>query len=147
MTAKQQWLVSCPRGLEQLLAEELKELGASVERETVAGVYCRADLETGYRICLWSRLANRLLLQLGTFAADDAGSLYLAAKKIDWSQHFGFRQSFAVRFYGGSRDINHTQFGARRIKDAVVDLFSRAVWQPPGCGNQAAGYLDSRPPG
>ncbi|MCV6605894.1 MAG: THUMP domain-containing protein, partial [Porticoccaceae bacterium] len=118
-----EWLASCPKGLEQLLAEELNQLGASEIRETVAGVMCRASLEAAYRICLWSRLANRLLMQLGHFPADDADGLYAGAKKIDWSQHFSSINTFAVRFSGTNKEIKHTQFGARRIKDAIVDHF------------------------
>ncbi|MGS2722400.1 bifunctional 23S rRNA (guanine(2069)-N(7))-methyltransferase RlmK/23S rRNA (guanine(2445)-N(2))-methyltransferase RlmL [Porticoccus sp. GXU_MW_L64] len=143
-----EWLASCPKGLEQLLAGELKTLGATDIRETVAGVLCRANLEAAYRICLWSRLANRLLLQLGSYPVDDADSLYEGAKKVDWSRHFGSEgqgsesqgsenrgsenkgseksaseKTFAVRFSGGNKQITHTQFGARRIKDAIVDQF------------------------
>lgn len=119
----QKWLVSCPKGLEQLLTRELTDLGAEVERETVAGVYCMADLRVAYGICLWSRLANRLLLQLGQFDCRDADGLYNAARHIDWRDHFDAGNTFAVRFHGSSREITHTQFGAQRVKDGVVDSF------------------------
>ncbi len=117
------WLVSCPKGLELLLAEELTALGATVQRETVAGVYCQADLAAAYRVCLWSRLANRVLLQLGQFDCADADALYQAATNVDWQAHFGSGDTFAVRFNGSSREINHTGFGALRVKDGVVDYF------------------------
>ena len=130
-STKKHWLASCPKGLEQLLANELSELGASDIRETVAGVYFQGELQAGYRIYLWSRLANRLLLQLGQYPADDADGLYEGAKKIDWSQHFGPEKTFAVRFSGSSREINHTRFGARRVKDAVVDCFRENCGRRP----------------
>ncbi|UTW45713.1 bifunctional 23S rRNA (guanine(2069)-N(7))-methyltransferase RlmK/23S rRNA (guanine(2445)-N(2))-methyltransferase RlmL [bacterium SCSIO 12696] len=132
------WLASCPKGLEQLLAKELDELGASDIRETVAGVSCRASLESAYRICLWSRLANRLLLQLDHSLVSDDESLYQGAKNVDWSRYIGSgkrgseksgsgkagsEKTIAVRFSGGNKHITHTQYGARRVKDAIVDHF------------------------
>lgn len=131
MTGKMKWLVSCPKGLEQLLSQELTELGAEVERETVAGVYCEASLDNAYRIYLWSRLANRLLLQLGSFSAEDSDELYMAARQQDWMQHFAPNKTFAVRFTGTNRAITHTQFGARRIKDGIVDYFRHQMGQRP----------------
>jgi Predicted N6-adenine-specific DNA methylase len=56
-----QLFITCPKGLENLLQDELTQLGAAEVRQTVAGVSCEAELETAYRICLWSRLGNRVL--------------------------------------------------------------------------------------
>ena len=63
-TASLNCLASCPKGIESLLADELAELGAVPGKTTVAGVYFTADQATAYRICLWSRLANRVILLL-----------------------------------------------------------------------------------
>ncbi len=58
--------VSCSRGVEPLLVQELSTLGASEVREARGGVSCQATLETAYRACLWSRLASRVLMPLQT---------------------------------------------------------------------------------
>ena len=60
---------TCPRGLESLLLSEIGELGITDARETVAGVRFAAQLVDVYRLCLWSRLANRVLLPLARFSA------------------------------------------------------------------------------
>ena len=54
---------SCPKGVESLLATELQELGAQDVTPTVAGVSFAGTLELAYRVCLWSRLASRILQQ------------------------------------------------------------------------------------
>lgn len=117
------WFVTCPKGLEALLAIELQALGAVSVRETAAGVECKGDSALCYRICLWSRLANRVLLPLARFPIDDADDLYHGALEVHWSEHFGVRSTLAVDFVGTSPSVNHTIFGAQRVKDAIVDHF------------------------
>ena len=115
------WFASCPKGLEELLASELQSIGADDVRLTVAGVYAEGSLEFAYRACLWSRLANRILLPLGKFDVASADDLYDGVKAIPWHQHLTPRQSIAVDFIGSNDAIRHTQFGAQRVKDAIVD--------------------------
>ncbi len=129
--ATSEWFVNCPRGLESLLAEELMTLGAESVRETVAGVYARGSLELAYRACLWSRLANRVFLPLGRFRVSTADDLYVSVAGIDWSAHMTALDTLAVDFIGESEHIRHTRFGAQRVKDAIVDGFSRAEHQRP----------------
>ncbi len=78
---------TCPKGLEYLLRDELRELGAEDAREALAGVHFSGTLELAYRACLWSRLASRVLLQLAEFESADADALYAGLQRIDWSQH------------------------------------------------------------
>ncbi|MFV8816628.1 bifunctional 23S rRNA (guanine(2069)-N(7))-methyltransferase RlmK/23S rRNA (guanine(2445)-N(2))-methyltransferase RlmL [Haliea sp. E17] len=120
-----QWFAACPRGLESLLQEELTGLGASDVRETIAGVHFSGPRALGYRACLWSRLANRILLPLATVEAGDADALYTGLSEVDWSAVMRAQQSFAVDFSGQNRSIRNTQFGAQRSKDAIVDWFVR----------------------
>jgi 23S rRNA (guanine2445-N2)-methyltransferase / 23S rRNA (guanine2069-N7)-methyltransferase len=116
---------SCPKGLEELLASELETLGAEQVRLTVAGVYADGPLSFAYQACLWSRLANRILLPLDKFDVDRADDLYEGVKSIPWHQHLTPRQSIAVDFIGSNDAIRHTQFGAQRVKDAVVDALQQ----------------------
>ncbi|MFA0209555.1 hypothetical protein AB4536_22120, partial [Vibrio cyclitrophicus] len=57
-----QYLAITSRGLENLLAEELEQLGASDVKAVNAGVRFRADEKTLYTCCLWSRTASRFIL-------------------------------------------------------------------------------------
>jgi 23S rRNA (guanine2445-N2)-methyltransferase / 23S rRNA (guanine2069-N7)-methyltransferase len=125
------WFATCPKGLESLLAAELNTLGADSVRETVAGVHFAGPRVMGYRACLWSRLANRILWPLAQFDAQDGDSLYRGVRAIDWGRLFTADKTIAVDFSGENRAIRNTQFGAQRSKDAVVDWFVNAVAQRP----------------
>ncbi|MGH8502763.1 MAG: bifunctional 23S rRNA (guanine(2069)-N(7))-methyltransferase RlmK/23S rRNA (guanine(2445)-N(2))-methyltransferase RlmL [Gammaproteobacteria bacterium] len=119
--------VSCfataPKGLETLLADELRSLGAIDVREARAGVAFSGPLSVAYRACLWSRLASRILLKLDEFRASDPDALYAGAAAIRWEAHLSPAGSFAVDFNTAGSAITHTHFGALKVKDAVVDRF------------------------
>ncbi len=117
--------------MEALLAHELSTLGSDSTRETVAGVYFDGSLATAYRACLWSRLANRILMPLGRFEVNDADELYRELQSIKWDDHFSVAQSFAIDFSGQNQEIRNTQFGAQRSKDAIVDWFNATCGSRP----------------
>jgi 23S rRNA (guanine2445-N2)-methyltransferase / 23S rRNA (guanine2069-N7)-methyltransferase len=117
------YFAAAPKGFEFPLSQELTELGAEQIKESVAGVYFEADLATAYRIVMWSRLASRIMLILFEGKVDDAEALYEAAYAIDWLTHFDKRSTLAVDFSGTNTWLNNTQFGALKVKDAVVDRF------------------------
>ncbi|ROS04995.1 23S rRNA m(2)G-2445 methyltransferase [Sinobacterium caligoides] len=123
MSESIEYFVSCPRGLEELLRDEVLSLGASHAATSGAGVKATGDLAQMYRVWLWSRLASRVLLPLERIYLDEVDDLYNAARNIAWGQHFNANQSFAVDFSGTNRSINNSQFGALKIKDAIVDYF------------------------
>jgi 23S rRNA (guanine2445-N2)-methyltransferase / 23S rRNA (guanine2069-N7)-methyltransferase len=115
--------VSCARGLEPLLAQELAQLGAAGAVERNGGVECGGDRAAAYGICLWSRLASRVLLPLASFAAADADELYARAREVNWPEWFSASRSFAVEVAGHSEFLTHTHFAALKVKDAVADRF------------------------
>jgi len=115
-----------PRGLESLLAGELRGLGAKHIKQVRAGVSFAGALETAYRACLWSRLAGRILLPVATGKAQDGDELYQTALGVDWSRHLGVDSTLAVDFTGVNERIRDTRFGAVRIKDAIVDQIRAA---------------------
>lgn len=114
---------TCPKSLENLLADELRALGAVSVRESVGSVTFEGDLELGYRACLWSRLANRILLVLSEFEAPDGDSLYAGVKAIDWGEHLAASGTLAIDFGGKAGWLKNSQFGVYRCKDAIVDYF------------------------
>jgi len=115
--------ITVPGGLEELLKQELAELGAEELALTQAGIFCRASLETSYRICLWSRLATRVLLLLGEAEVDNEQQLYQAARQLPWEDHVGVEQSIAVTCTTRRSLLENSRFAALRLKDAIVDRF------------------------
>jgi len=115
------FFASAARNLESLLADELRGLGIETAVETRAGVDFSGSLADAYRVCLWSRVASRVLLPLADFAAPDSDALYAGVREIDWSEHLGSEQTLAVSVDSARSQIEHSQFAARRIKDAIVD--------------------------
>lgn len=132
-----QFFATCPKGLEYLLRDELRELGAADAREALAGVHFSGDLVLAYRACLWSRLASRILMQLALFDAADADALYAGVREIDWSAHLAVDGSFAVDAVGGGDALRHSQFVALRVKDAIVDQFRERHGVRPDIDTQA----------
>ncbi len=113
---------STTKATEDLLVSELKTLGAETIKATVAGVSFQGDLATAYRVCLWSRIASRVLWVLARFPIKSQDDLYHGVQKIDWSEHFAVDGSFAVTFSSKNSEVfNNTHFGALKVKDAVVD--------------------------
>ena len=110
-----------PKGMERLLARELTTLGAASVRPGRAGVYFEGDLATAYRACLWSRLASRVLWPLTRFPAPTPEALYEGVRAIHWDEHLAPAGTLAVRFEAVDSAITHSQFGALKVKDAIVD--------------------------
>ena len=131
MTNPLSFLATCPVGLGTLLVDELTELGAQTVRETPAGVFFSGTLAVAYRACLWSRLANRILLKLSDTAVASTDDVYAAARGVRWSNHMTPRTRFAVEFRGQTNFIKNTHFGALKIKDGIVDFFRDHQGQRP----------------
>lgn len=123
MSAALTFFAPCAKGLEYLLVEELRGLGASEVREALAGVHFSGTLETGYRACLWSRLASRVLLRLSQFEALDEAALYQGVQAIDWSAHLSENGTLAVDANLHASHLTHARYAAQKLKDAVVDQF------------------------
>jgi 23S rRNA (guanine2445-N2)-methyltransferase / 23S rRNA (guanine2069-N7)-methyltransferase len=116
--------ISCPKGIEPLLLDELLRLGDFIlTKQHIGGLYGQASIQILYRICLCSRLANRVLLQLDNRKLGDKIGLRNWLQNIDWSAHMSVEQSLHIRFFGELPDIQHTQYGAQFAKDAIVDYF------------------------
>jgi 23S rRNA (guanine2445-N2)-methyltransferase / 23S rRNA (guanine2069-N7)-methyltransferase len=114
-----------------LLSAELRALGAGEVDRTGAGASFTGPLETGYRVCLWSRMASRVLLQLARVDASTADALYDGVLHLPWDEHLAPTGTLAVRFNGTSAEIRNSHFGALRVKDAIVDHFREAHGSRP----------------
>lgn len=125
------YFAACPKGLESLLLAELNALGAQQVKETVAGASFAGDAVLGMRVCLWSRFASRVLLQLTKFACHDDLELYMGAYGVPWEDYFSEKQTIAVEFTGKSAALSNTQYGAQKVKDAVCDHFVKLTGTRP----------------
>ncbi|GAA4896114.1 bifunctional 23S rRNA (guanine(2069)-N(7))-methyltransferase RlmK/23S rRNA (guanine(2445)-N(2))-methyltransferase RlmL [Ferrimonas pelagia] len=125
------YYAAVPKGLEYLLVDELKALGAQDVREGQAVVHFHAELDVAYRICLWSRLASRIVLVLAEVQAKTAELLYDNVKAMYWPAVFSSQRDFMVDFHGGNREIRNSQFGALKVKDAIVDSFVEESGERP----------------
>ena len=130
------FFASCPKGLEYLLVDELKSLGAADVHEALAGVYFRGELDVGYRACLWSRLASRVFMPIAEFPVEDPDQLYEGAKAIAWSEHLPEGNTFAIDTVGSTRGVTHTQYAGLRVKDAIVDQYREASGERPDIDTQ-----------
>ena len=122
---------TAPQGLEDLLAVELAGLGFDEVKAGRGGVRFQADLAGGYRACLWSRVANRVLLPLAEFTAADDDALYDGTARIEWLDHLGPDNTLAVSFTGIRAAIGHDRFAAQRVKDAIVDQLRERTGDRP----------------
>ncbi len=116
-----EYYASCPKGLEQLLAEEITQLGGEFKRETIGGIWFLGGLSVAYRVCLWSRLANKVLLPLVKSSVANDKDLYELIASVPWEDHLSPNGRLWVDFAGTNRFIRNSQFGALKVKDAIVD--------------------------
>ncbi|MES2682387.1 MAG: bifunctional 23S rRNA (guanine(2069)-N(7))-methyltransferase RlmK/23S rRNA (guanine(2445)-N(2))-methyltransferase RlmL [Pseudomonadota bacterium] len=126
-----QLFITCPRGIETMLLEELRSLGAVECKETIGGVHAKSDVAGAYRLCLWSRLASRVLMPLSKFPLDGVDSLYAAAHDIHWPDLFDVSKSFLIEVAGRSNTVTHTHYAALKVKDAIADRFRAVTGKRP----------------
>ncbi|MBI2570197.1 MAG: bifunctional 23S rRNA (guanine(2069)-N(7))-methyltransferase RlmK/23S rRNA (guanine(2445)-N(2))-methyltransferase RlmL [Candidatus Schekmanbacteria bacterium] len=120
------YFVVAPGRLGEALAAELVELGAAPLRVASAGVELEGSFALACRICLWTRIASRVLRRVGAFAVASAGELYEGARELPWETWLGVDGTLAVDCVvasGLTPGITHTDFAALRVKDAIVDRF------------------------
>lgn len=117
-------MVTTPRGCTDLIIIELQKLGITNIRQRWGGVEFEGSVSLAYKVCLWSRLANRVLMLLKTFSVASTDDLYTQAKKINWMEHLRVDLLFAVDCQiFRSNVISHSHYAALKVKDAIVDQF------------------------
>ena len=117
------FFASTPKGIETLLADELRELDVKGVKETRSGVFFEDSLATAYKVCLWSRVANRVFLPIANFPANSPEELYEGTLEIDWPSHLGCDSTIAVDVNVTNSSITHSHYAELKIKDAIVDYF------------------------
>ena len=123
--------VTCPRGLEAPLSQELEQFKCQDIRAVDGGVACKGGMEQVYRINLHSRTASRVLLRLTKSGYRNEQDIYKAAKNIRWTDWFDLEQTFKVKVEGKRAQVKSLDFVGLKIKDAVCDVFRDACGARP----------------
>jgi putative N6-adenine-specific DNA methylase len=132
------YFATCPRGLEQLLADELQTVKAKSIKLTDGGVSFDGDWAVCYAANLHSRLATRILWQVARGKYVNEEDLFNAAYKLNWPQWFDVKHDFMVKVTGVKCPLKSLEFATLKIKDAVCDKFRLAVGSRP--------YIDTKTP-
>lgn len=136
--APNRYFATCPRGLEQLLADELTQAGAKAIKPTDGGVSFDGSWAVCYAANLNSRIATRILWQVARGKYLNEEDLFNAAYKLNWPQWFDVKHDFMVKVTGVKCPLKSLEFATLKIKDAVCDKFRLAVGSRP--------YIDTKTP-
>ncbi len=118
-------------GFEDLLSEEVTSFGATNIEKLTRAVLFDGDLETMYKVNLWSRVSLRVLKPVKTFPAGSEQQLYDEVKKIDWSEYLTVDETLAVDGVVSNSVLNHSLYVALKTKDAIVDQFREKSGRRP----------------
>ena len=119
------------KGLEEVLAHELTELGADNVEMQRRAVSFTGDKALMYKANLHLRTASRILIPVCTFAAADADEVYAHVKAFDWERLMGLDNTFAIDTTVFSDEFRHSKFVAYRVKDAIADRFMEKYHKRP----------------
>ncbi|MBK9623601.1 MAG: class I SAM-dependent RNA methyltransferase [Rhodocyclaceae bacterium] len=120
---KHQFFASCPRGLEELLGEDLAAAGGRQVKTLPGGAACTGDWATAYRINLESRIATRLLWRLAYGDYRTEADIYRLAYNINWSKLFSVERNIRVYVTAIRSPLKSLEFITLKVKDAVCDRF------------------------
>ncbi|MDT8310060.1 MAG: bifunctional 23S rRNA (guanine(2069)-N(7))-methyltransferase RlmK/23S rRNA (guanine(2445)-N(2))-methyltransferase RlmL [Methylophaga sp.] len=124
--------VTAARGMLPLLIAELEQLGIQQIKHEAGSVRFTGTLKQAYEVCLWSRVAVRVLMPIAHFGAETPEQLYTGIQTIDWSQHIAAENAtLAIDFNSFRSKIKHTKYGAQKVKDAIVDQLRDKFGQRP----------------
>ena len=128
-------VITCADGLELPLQTELANFGIEAVIDRTGRLNANLTLEKIYQVCLWSRVASRVLMPLGkkniNAEYDIAEQLYTFAKTIKWTTVFAVEQTFAIRLSLDKRVQANQQFTMLRVKDAIADHFNEKIGSRP----------------
>jgi len=132
----ERFFAPCPRGLEVALSDELAQLNASGVRSTDGGVAFAGAIELAYHINLESRLASRVLWEVGRGTYRDERDIYRLASEIDWPQQFRADRTLRVDVAATRSPLKSLEFATLRIKDAVCDRHRAAGGARPSVSKE-----------
>jgi 23S rRNA G2445 N2-methylase RlmL len=125
------FFATCTLGAEPYLAAELTRLGAPQVVQERLGVSFRSDMETAFKMCLWTRLASRIVMPVAEVNASTAEELYQGVRAIEWEQHLSSLNTFAITGVGSNKELRHSGFLALKVKDGLVDRVRAKIGRRP----------------
>lgn len=134
---KHQFFASCPRGLEELLGEDLAAAGGRQVKTLPGGAACTGDWATAYRINLESRIATRLLWRLAYGDYRTEADIYRLAYNINWSKLFSVERNIRVYVTAIRSPLKSLEFITLKVKDAVCDRFRADTDRRPSVDTQS----------
>jgi putative N6-adenine-specific DNA methylase len=129
--SRQRYFATCGRGIEPVLADELRALGAADVEPGRGGVHFAGDLALLYRANLWLRTAIRVLRPVLEADVHSPDELYDAVRSLDWSRYLTPEHTLAVDCNVRDSRITHSKYAALRVKDAICDQFVERVGRRP----------------
>ncbi len=131
------YFATCPRNTGDLAAAEIETFGGTQIKETPSGVAFSGSMETGYRHILWSRISNRLFFELSSFPVSSPQDIYNGVREISWEDEFSNSASFTIISDLIRTDVvQHPNFAAQKMKDAIVDQFRENSGIRPAVDNK-----------
>lgn len=148
-------ILTCADGLENALLIELSTLNISGTKLRTGRISSCVSLYDFYQICLYSRVASRIMLPLGEYyfkkqthldkkteIIDDIPQvLYTYTKTIDWKQFLNIDHTFLVRVSVDKRVSVNQQFTTLRVKDAIADYFTQNTGKRPSVDNKNPDFI------
>jgi putative N6-adenine-specific DNA methylase len=116
-----QYIATVARGLEEVAAQEIKQLGGGDVKTDFTCVHFSGDKRLLYKVNLWARTIFRVLKPIEKVKCFNKRELYQNIQKIDWSNYLTPDDSLAINCTGGNQQLNHTHFTALEVKNAIVD--------------------------
>ena len=129
-------LAKCLAGTEEVLAKELRELGAMDIVRLNRGVRFKGDLGFLYKANLWLRTALRILVPVSDFKARNEEEIYRKVKQLPWEEYFGVEKTILVKANVFAPHIRNSLFLSQRVKDAIADRFREKTGRRPSVSKE-----------
>lgn len=135
------YVATCLLGTESLLANEIKTVGLAQVNKLSGAVEFFGDLEIAYKVCLWSRIASRVLLYITEFDCDDADALYSNALDITWTDFLSVDDNFQIKGTVSNGVSINSQYALLRLKDGIADWFQANYSKRPSVAKHNADHF------
>lgn len=139
----QKYIAQTLYGLEDVLCNELKALGAKDINKSNRAAEFRADNSTLYKIHLWSSLTLRVLMPLASFTAKNEEELYREAIKLPWQKWMDIEETFKIDSLLFTKFFNNSMYTSLKLKDAMCDSFRKTHQKRPNVNVKKPNHIFS----
>ncbi|MES3039301.1 MAG: THUMP domain-containing protein [Bdellovibrionota bacterium] len=126
-----EFLATCPRGLNEVLQQEIKAMGVSARDTIKSGVFFEGTWEDCYKVNLYSRIASRVVKPLLDFVAYQPEELYEHVRSHDFTKYIDKDQTFSIDASSEESKLGDQRYVAMKVKDAIADQFTDAFGSRP----------------